>query len=432
MTITEKQKRNWANYQALVKIHGSTPKAVRSYLAALWTEQLNANNQTAMGGIQTTEQTEDLIKRINGLNRHAWLTDDDLWLFAASLGFNCTIIRDDQGAITKQAENYAEYCTKGQPEVVALNTGGIHWRTVDKDNPGGGDCGAYVCTEFANRLKRQFKNSKVDIEYKKSYEQEQEQAQLLINEHSESVKRILTEMPERELLKTYGQAVDHAIDKSWLKGEKATTAVMELNRDLDAILVTPNEAKSSLIDVLTQEAKNTFDDKENNYFKSLESHKKIEKQEKIEIEAKVRQFAALEHTAEQHRANVTHELNKLSFTQLNMIHAEALAASAEGNNNYWLTGKGADDNGEPTGYQLVNEHISAYEFTKAPQFLEEAKQALIHVLATEAQNTFHDDANNYFSDGLYIKAYQRHTENPLLQSKDLHGDGLKRWPSARL
>jgi hypothetical protein len=35
---------------------------------------------------------------------------------------------------------------------------------------------------------------------------------------------------------------------------------------------------------------------------------------------------------------------------------------------------------------------------------------LIHVLATEAQNTYHDAANNYISDGLYKNDISAHTK----------------------
>ena len=179
---SQKQQENWNRYRAITAKKGNTPAAVRQYLGQLY----QAHQQFFTKKFGTPK---DYNAHVSGVKRNAWLSDEDLWLFSASLGFSCTLIRDDNAQITRQPDTYAGYNTTGQPEVVALNQGsgrnGTHWKIIDKDNPGAGDCGAYVCAELADRLAyRNPKSSQRDMEYIQSREQQQDAANVSVKKAS--------------------------------------------------------------------------------------------------------------------------------------------------------------------------------------------------------------------------------------------------------
>jgi hypothetical protein len=286
----------WNKYAALLKTNrGNENKAVRYYLVWLMEDERTKDN---FNKIFTTD--ENRKKHIEGLNGKEWLTDDHLNAFAASLGFSLTYVLTHNSHIPPYVspENYAGFSVANNaPNAVVINSDDTHWRPLEHNVLGNGNCGAYTLASIARRFSCRLEPPKVQQNiivdrtvakwtiptspidnpkpgltleqrekiYIEKCEENYKKLDRKAESHAEVMESLLLTKTAEELIQILSKAKIAAGDKKtnsrdnnaqWLNGGAAKQALQDNDQ-------------TKLIHVLTIEAKNTFHDPDNTFFRQL-------------------------------------------------------------------------------------------------------------------------------------------------------------------
>ena len=147
--LSKLQKDNWAIYQNFLSKYSSNPQlAVRQYLCYIMRK--NESNFIKLFGTK-----DKYMGNLKGLKTGDWLTDDNMYSFAASLGFRLTVILKNTEVSRYDAPlNFAGFSvSEDAPVGLLVLESSNHWRPHEVDVPGDGNCGAHTCVYFADRLK---------------------------------------------------------------------------------------------------------------------------------------------------------------------------------------------------------------------------------------------------------------------------------------
>ncbi len=276
----------WEKYAELLKKYsGNENRAVRGYLAWLMQEPRTTANFNKL--FITDKNRKEHVKALNDLK---WLTDEDMNTFAASLGFRLTYVLTHHSHVPpyKSPENYAGFSVaENVPNAVVINSGNAHWRPFEHNVLGDGNCGAYTLASIARRFapakiklrilaaenvaqsavsRSSMDNPKSGLtleqrenEYLQDCKARYEELDHQANNHAVAIKAFLEEKSPKKLMQILQAARQTALkftNSDWLTGNRTKMAERDTN-------------KTELIHVLTIEAKNTFHDPDNSFFRRL-------------------------------------------------------------------------------------------------------------------------------------------------------------------